>query len=123
MFGSDFMYFSCPWELIAERSFQGTGKAIKSNMGEWLQDKYLVGTSQHNQRKLVSFLREGGWNKLVEGEPKQRETEKKDEVWRDRQDVSYMLPWFEDPLQILGSDTKFDLWPHSSNHPIIAFLQ
>ncbi len=86
MFGSDFMYFSHPWELSPGRAFQGTGKAIKSNMGEWLQDKCLVSTSQHSKRKLVGFLREGA-PKENPNKEKERNREK-ERVRRDRQEVN-----------------------------------
>lgn len=91
MFGSDFMYFSRPWELSPGRAFQGTGKAIKSNMGEWLQDKCLVSTSQRSKRKLVSFLREGA-PKENPNKENERETEKRrDHEETDKRSVTCCL--------------------------------
>lgn len=120
LFGSNFIYFSRPWELIPTRAFQGTGKAIKSNMGEWLQDKCLVSTSQ--QQGKASQLFEGmgtekNGRRKTQTKRRRERLRERERVWRDRQEVSYTPP------SILGSDTVFDLWPHSSHHPIIAFLQ
>ncbi len=113
MFGSDFMYFSHPWEL---RAFQGTGKAIKSNMGEWLQDKCLVSTSQHSKRKLVGILREGAPKENPNKEKEREKLRKVESTKRQKRGQLHAAVGFEDLLQIWGQTQSltFDFTVHIS---------
>lgn len=102
MFGSNFIYFSRPWELIPRRAFQGTGKAIKSNMGEWLQDKCLVSTSQQQGKASQLFKGMGTekkWSKENPNKEKEREYEEIDkrsvtcrlQIWGQTQCLNFDL--------------------------------